>query len=385
MSFSPCHAPLFDDPDERAVVQLGAQLAFENPFAPERIPFDPDGVATMIGPLVERARGRLFAGASPSDADRTLYVEAGTLVLRTRHAAALDACVRALPSRVASYGPFAREHARLFDVPGLRLDAPAPPHLFSWLVQHRRASHIISTTLRGGSAPAVRLRGSLWTAIFTHDMRRYVRSLYARMQDNATLITGPTGTGKEVCARAIGLCPYVPFDLAREGFVSDPADGFHALNLSALAPSILESELFGHRRGAFTGAAGDHAGWFEVCKPGGAVFLDEIGEVAPPIQVKLLRVLQDHRFQRLGDTQDLPFHGRILAATHQDLGELIRSGAFRQDFYYRLCSIQIPHAVAARAARRRARGAPRLRPPHRREGGRPRRGRGARHRGRGLD
>ena len=341
MSDSTCPTSLFD-PEMRPVVELGARVAFENPFLPGHEPLYADAVCTVIGSHVERACERLLAGASPSDADRALYVDAGILLLRTRHAPVLDACTARQPlARVEAYGDFAREHARLFEIPGLRLDAPAPAHLFAWLVQTRRAWRTISTTLLGGSAPMAGLRASVWRAIFTHDMRRYVRSLYARMEDNATLITGPTGTGKELCARSIGISRYVHFDAAGERFVSDPSADFHPLNVSALASSIIESELFGHRRGAFTGALGDHAGWFEVCKPGGTVFLDEIGEIDPAIQVKLLRVLQERRFQRLGDTQEQPFHGRVVAATHQDLAERIRSRAFRQDFYYRLCSIQI--------------------------------------------
>ncbi len=107
---------------------------------------------------------------------------------------------------------------------------------------------------------------------------------------------------------------------------------------TALSPTLIESELFGHRRGAFTGALQDRAGWLETCEPFGTVFLDEIGDVDPAIQVKLLRVLQARTLQRLGDTKPLRFRGKIMAATNRDLAHEIQAGRFREDFYYRLCS-----------------------------------------------
>jgi transcriptional regulator with GAF, ATPase, and Fis domain len=113
--------------------------------------------------------------------------------------------------------------------------------------------------------------------------------------------------------------------------------------------------LFGHRRGAFTGALEDHRGWLEQCGPDGTVFLDEIGELGTELQVKFLRVLQTREFQRLGETKPRLFLGKIVAATHRDLDEGLTSGWFREDLYYRLCAdrIQTPalrERVAADAA-----------------------------------
>jgi transcriptional regulator with GAF, ATPase, and Fis domain len=110
------------------------------------------------------------------------------------------------------------------------------------------------------------------------------------------------------------------------------------LNLAALSPTLVESELFGHRRGAFTGAVDDRPGWLQTCPALGTVFLDEIGELDPAIQVKLLRVLQSRTFQKLGDTKALAFRGKIIAATNRDLAAEMSAARFRQDFYYRLCS-----------------------------------------------
>ncbi|MGC4071103.1 MAG: sigma 54-interacting transcriptional regulator [Nibricoccus sp.] len=186
-----------------------------------------------------------------------------------------------------------------------------------------------------------RLRAEIWQSIFTHDLRRYRRGLFLRLGDFATLITGPSGTGKELVARALAFSRYIPYEPKRGGFGRDFAHGFFALNLAALSPTLIESELFGHKRGAFTGALADRAGWMAECPPTGAVFLDEIGETDTGIQVKLLRVLQARTFQPLGGTESQRFEGKIIAATNRDLPAEIRAGRFREDFYYRLCSDQI--------------------------------------------
>ena len=109
--------------------------------------------------------------------------------------------------------------------------------------------------------PAARLRGAVWQSIFTHDMRRYRRSLYRRMGAITTLVTGPSGTGKELVARAVGMSRYIPFDAKTQTFSAGFRGAFHTLNLSALSPTLIESDLFGHRRGAYTGALEDRAGW----------------------------------------------------------------------------------------------------------------------------
>jgi len=219
--------------------------------------------------------------------------------------------------------------------------APAPldaPHLLAFFFQIRRAFHFTIENILGGSLPAARLRASVWQAIFTRDMRRYRRGLHQRMHDITTLIVGPTGTGKELVAQAIGLSRYIPVDPAAERFTEDFRGSFYALNLSALPSTLIESELFGHRKGAFTGAVDHHPGWLEVCPPLGTVFLDEIAEIDTAIQVKLLRVLQSRTFQRVGDTRERRFHGKIIAATNRDLAAEMQAGRFRPDLYYRLCA-----------------------------------------------
>lgn len=145
------------------------------------------------------------------------------------------------------------------------------------------------------------------------------------------LIQGETGTGKELIARAIHE------NSARRG------KRFVAVNCGSLAETLLESELFGHEKGAFTGAMTQRKGIFEVAD-GGTLFLDEIGEIPPSTQVKLLRVLQEGEFQRVGGTGIIRVDMRIVAATNQRLEALVKDGRFRQDLYYRLnvVPMQVP-------------------------------------------
>lgn len=215
------------------------------------------------------------------------------------------------------------------------------PHIFAMLFQIRRAFNNTFQHIIGSSAAVIEMRANVWRSIFTHDVRRFLNCMYATMSDFPTLITGPTGSGKELVARAIGLSGYVPYDTRRGEFASPLDRLFASLNLSALSPTLIESELFGHAKGAFTGATSDRIGWLEACPEHGAVFLDEIGELDHDIQVKLLRVAQDRVFHRLGDTEPRHFKGRIIAATNRDLSEEIKAGRFRMDFYYRLCADQI--------------------------------------------
>jgi transcriptional regulator with PAS, ATPase and Fis domain len=210
--------------------------------------------------------------------------------------------------------------------------------MFACFFQLRRAWHNIYDNIIGGSMASARLRAAVWQSIFTCDMRRYRRALYGRMGDITTLITGPSGTGKELVARAIGLSRYIPFDPKTKRFATEVAQCFYPINLSALSPTLIESEMFGHKKGAFTGATADRAGFFELCPADGAVFLDEIGDLDPAIQVKLLRVLQTRVFQRIGDPTGRRFDGKVIAATNRDPAREMQEKRFRQDLYYRLCS-----------------------------------------------
>ena len=240
---------------------------------------------------------------------------------------------------VKRYTAFEKEADALIHIPGVRLPgAYTVPHLFALFFQIRRAFKAIFLSVVGTSRPIAALRRDIWQSIFTHDLRRYARSMFSRMNDVSTLITGPSGTGKELVARAIAWARYLPFDPKTRQFGGEWQGSFYALNLAAFSPTLVESELFGHRRGAFTGAAADRAGWLESAGRYGTVFLDEVGEVEPAIQVKLLRVLQTRQFERVGDTAPRRFDGRLLAATNRDLAIESSAGRFRRDFFYRICT-----------------------------------------------
>ncbi len=142
------------------------------------------------------------------------------------------------------------------------------------------------------------------------------------------LIRGESGTGKELVAKAIHVS-----SASRER-------PFIAVNCTALAPGVLESELFGHVKGAFTGAVADRPGRFELAGKG-TLFLDEIAEIPLDLQAKLLRVLQERTFERVGDAKSLPLEARIIAATHRDLAQMVKAGTFREDLYYRLRVVEI--------------------------------------------
>jgi DNA-binding NtrC family response regulator len=157
-------------------------------------------------------------------------------------------------------------------------------------------------------------------------VRRAVRKFAAL--DAPVLITGETGTGKELAARALheeGPRRRLPWI---------------AVNCAALSESLLESELFGHERGAFTGAARDHAGLFEQAGAG-TIFLDEVGDMSPRLQASLLRVLEHREIRRVGGTSDRPLSCRVVAATHADLNKLAAQGRFREDLAFRLRALEI--------------------------------------------
>lgn len=182
------------------------------------------------------------------------------------------------------------------------------------------------------------LRRQLWNSVITHDIRWYDDFLMDRMEDFSTLLLGETGTGKGTAAMAIGRAGLIPFDEKKGRFVESFTHAFTSINLSQFSELLIESELFGHRKGAFTGAIDDHAGVFARCSPHGSILLDEIGEVSVPVQIKLLEVLQERRFTPVGSRETQRFHGWVIGATNRAIDELHAPGVFRDDFFYRLSS-----------------------------------------------
>jgi transcriptional regulator with AAA-type ATPase domain len=366
------YMPLLSAP-ERAFLRIVSEFAYCNPFLPEhnqleRAALGPDFVEgepvwsqsvdhpeqprvnvwrifERLSPLVETLRDRLLDGAGPSEADLVLYEDGVLHFLYQRYYRlfyeAGFGSAAANPVRWRFYNDFLENWRHFFEIGIIFPSHHEPGHTFACFRQIQRAFEQIFRDIIGGSMPAARLRASIWQSVFSHDMRRYRRTLFSRMTEFATLITGPSGTGKELAARAIAQSRYVPFDEKKLTFADDDQVSFFPINISALSPTLVESELFGHRRGSFTGAIGDRKGWLETCPALGSVFLDELGDLDPAIQVKLLRVIETRSFHPVGDTASRQFRGKLIAATNRDLAAQIRKAEFREDLYYRLCSDQI--------------------------------------------
>jgi DNA-binding NtrC family response regulator len=209
---------------------------------------------------------------------------------------------------------------------------------FELFFQMRRAFYFIQQSLVGRCPCMVKLRESLWNTIFTHSIHLYDEHLWNRMEDFSTMILGPTGAGKGTAAAAIGRSGYIPFDAKKNTFVENFTTAFISINLSQYSETLIESELFGHKKGAFTGAIENYQGVFDRCSPYGSILLDEIGEVSQPIQIKLLQVLQERHFLPVGDRQHRRFSGRVIAATNRPMDKIREQRIWRDDFFYRICS-----------------------------------------------
>ncbi len=339
-------------PDDRHFLSLVAKAIFTNPFSDEYAEIyslvgpEQDVEAHRLGSIVPLLDERLQVlerrGQSTIQAftgkDRTLVEHA--FLFQIYHACVddFDELIQAqlrlgeTPAPVPfSDGVFLQLRARGFTEEDCA-------RYFALFYQLRRAYYFIVRSLVGDSPCMKDLRLSLWNGVFTHDVRTYERHLWNRMEDFSTLILGETGTGKGASAAAIGRSGFIPFDPRKKRFAESFTESFVTINLSQYPESLIESELFGHRKGAFTGAVDDYEGLFERCSPHGALFLDEIGDVSVPIQIKLLQVLESRTFTPVGSHARKRFSGRVIAATNRSIQDLRHGGHFRDDFFYRLCS-----------------------------------------------
>jgi hypothetical protein len=344
-------------PADHEFWQLIAQAAFTNPFTKQREELD----LQMVGGLEEFDRHKALAERVGQRIDRLeaagkanlrAYTGAKRDLMRTvflfeiyhRFFDALDELI--LEQSEAGETPrpvkFAPDALSFLARRGFS-DAESVRY-FALFFQIRRAYHLIARGLVGPSACMKEFRRHLWNNVFTHDIGWYERCLWNRMEDFSTLLLGETGTGKGTAAAAIGRSGFIPFNEKKGAFETSFTGNFVSLNLSQFPETLIESELFGHKKGAFTGAIEAHEGVFARCSPHGAIFLDEIGDVSAPAQIKLLQVLQERTFTPVGSREKLRFRGRVIAATNQPLDELRRKKLFRDDFFYRLCSdvISVP-------------------------------------------
>jgi transcriptional regulator with AAA-type ATPase domain len=340
---------------EREFFAALADVVFGNPFNPQRAALivrlapgakpgdltqDREALARLVAPRIAPWLGRSDLG----EEERRMVEPALLYVGYHRCVPELDAHIE----RQARQGgaplavPFA--DAAIGDLVRSGIAEPVAPRYFALYFQLRRAFYFIHRSLAGECESMRRLRESLWNNVFTHDMSGYDAALWNRMEDFSTLLLGETGTGKGQAAAAIGRSGFIPYHPGERRFAANFAETFIAINLSQFPETLIESELFGHRKGAFTGAIDHHEGVFERCSAHGALFLDEIGEVSVPVQIKLLQVLQERTFTPLGGKENRRFSGRVIAATNRRLDALRSDGRFRDDFFYRLCSdvIEVP-------------------------------------------
>jgi DNA-binding NtrC family response regulator len=344
--------------EDRQFFEAVQQSAFINPFTDARRESDLRalGLATgewgaalqgLLAELEQRLKkisapaGLLSPGVFETREDQELVLSGVLFSLFHRHMPEFDALIRCQGEigDAACEAPFA---VALFEkLLQYGLSCTEAEQYIAIFYQMRRAFYFISKGLIGESLCMKQLRKRLWDNIFTHDMRWYVRGLWNRMEDFSTLLLGETGTGKGAVAAALGRSGFIPFLSGKRAFAESFTRAFVAINLSQFSETLIESELFGHRKGAFTGAVERHEGVFARCSPHGAIFLDEIGDASEPIQIKLLQVLQQRTFSPVGCHEVYRFKGRVIAATNRDLGTLRREGNFRDDFFYRLCSDQI--------------------------------------------
>jgi hypothetical protein len=360
---------------DRDFFRLVSRAAFSNPFSQERDDFDrelaelPGGSSDLIGRVTARVATRLNAlerrgrielnGYGPDDAELLEHAilfhafheftpQIDTLIHEQLHTRRRDIDPDSrLESRRMSRPPTPESGQvhfadRLFQ----RLQHRSVPcertrRVLELFYQMRRAHHFISGAFVGTTPSMIRVRESLWNNVFTYDVGRYDRYLWNRMEDFATFLVGETGTGKTSAASAIGRSGFIAYDAAKSAFAMHFDDLFVPVNLSEFSENLVESEVFGHRKGAFTGAVDTHEGWLSRCVDHGVIFLDEIGDLSPSLQVKLLRVLQERTYAPVGGHERRRFAGRVVSATHRPLDELRAAGRFRDDFYFRVCSDRV--------------------------------------------
>lgn len=342
------------DREEWGFFETVAQAAFANPFGDARDQLDLviGGVSPgssgdeILRAVVTRIEERIAKMRRSGAADLRRHEGRRRDVLRDvflfhlfhRHAESFDLLIQAQlkAGDAAARVPFAREV--LHDLDGFGFNEEEAVRFLAVFYQLRRAFFFIRNGLVGSSPAMKSLRRHLWDCVFTHDIRWFESRFWNRMEDFSVLLLGETGTGKGAAAAAIGRSGFIPFDPVKNSFTESFTRNFVSINLSQYSEGVLESELFGHKKGAFTGAVENHDGLFSRCAPHGVIFLDEIGDVSIPVQIKLLQVLQERIFFPVGSHEAKRFSGRVVAATNCRLDEVLGTGRFREDLYYRLCS-----------------------------------------------
>ncbi|TAL18396.1 sigma-54-dependent Fis family transcriptional regulator [bacterium] len=255
-----------------------------------------------------------------------------------KYIAEFDSLIREQEKKGSVLVPAPFAERALKEIENFGFTPPVALKVFAFFYQLRRGFYFIRNGLVGSSPAMADLRMHLWNVVFTCDIRWFEERFWERMEEFTILLVGETGTGKGAAAAAIGKSGFIPYNPSKNSFTESFASNFVSINLSQYSEGLIESELFGHKKGSFTGAIGDHEGLFSRCAPHGTIFIDEIGDIGVSIQIKLLQVLQDRVFFPVGSHSPKSFRGRVVAATNRPLQKLRREGKFREDLYYRISS-----------------------------------------------
>lgn len=346
------------DPADRRFFALVTRAVVTNAFGRERAAVEleiagltePEATGSEIGAAIRTVTQRLAALESSGCGDLPSYSGEDREHLKFTHL--FDAYYRSadrfdehILDQVKSGGeevlPIEFARKALADLERRGFSPPEAERYFALFFQLRRAFHFVDRSLIGVSDCMRNLRERLWNNVFTSDLRTYDAHLSRRMEDFSTLLLGETGTGKGSAAAAIGRSGFIPFKRRQGRFAESFTRAFVSVNLAEFSEPLIESELFGHQKGAFTGAIDRHVGVLASCSPHGSILLDEIGDIPVSIQIKLLRVLQERSFTPVGSRTPARFHGRVIGATNRSQDSLRGEGGLRDDLYYRLCSDEI--------------------------------------------
>jgi two-component system, NtrC family, response regulator AtoC len=293
----------------------------------------------MVAMRLSEAVQKMTLGTAGTEAERAVYRGAVVYYLWAEFGDKLQQIIDADGVEAPFYDAFANTYRFFLGAPGI--SAPEPAHLFAHLYQARRIWHFASTRIFGASQLVEATRAALWRVGVGSDPVAYAAGLYRRMHKVPVLITGETGTGKELAAQCIGWSRYIPFDEKARRFASKYGADYHVRNVREVPRELFASALFGHKRGSFTGAQADRTGFFGLPGEHGTLVLDEIGELPEDAQVMLLRPLQGREYVVVGGMTPIKMLGQHVFVTNRDLEAMCARGQFREDLLERMNGLRV--------------------------------------------
>ena len=301
-----------------------------------------DKLMVLLTRAVSHVGRYLAGGGAATDEQLEIYVGGALYCLWIETAPRVQALIDDDAVHVPWFEAFVTRYRALFGYKGITL--PDPGHLLALFYQWRRAWYYPATLLAGRSPCAQAARHAVFRAGILGETCHYAGSLYATLHTVPVLITGETGTGKEIAAKSVARSRYIPFNPRTKRFARKHTEDYHIQNLVAVPHELLASTLFGHTKGSYTGANDDAPGLFGLLTEGVVLCFDEIGELPSWAQAMLLRPLQSRDYLRVGEQVARSFDGRPIFSTNRDLEAMVREGKFRADLLERmnLARIHLP-------------------------------------------